>query len=245
MRKFLTIALAALFAGNAMALDNVPESGLTWVGFAGMTVSNLNGMMPTTNPKVGVTFGVKADYMLPNAYGIYINAGLDWVQKGSRVTNSETVGGVACDVTRKFQSHYLELPIHVGYRYNFSEKFGIYGEVGPYFAFGVTGKYKWKPEEDMVDDRSEMVFGKHYGLITTADPGLDNIRAIQRFDCGFGFRVGAEFKNMYSLNVGYDWGFTDMYTDKYRKAYKANSGTNWTLSKLKNHHLSITFGYRF
>lgn len=245
MRKFLTIALAALFAGNAMAMDNVPESGMTWVGYAGMTVSNLKNMAPSMNAKVGVTFGVKMDYMLPNAYGTYINAGLGWVQKGARVTNPEMVGTAACDVTRKFQSHYLELPIHVGYRYNFSEKFGIYGEVGPYFALGVTGKYKFKPEEDMVDDWSEMVFGKHYGLITTGIPGLDDIRAIQRFDCGFGFRVGAEFKNMYSLNFSYDWGFTDMYTDKYRKAYKSAVLTTYGLPKLKNRNMAITFGYRF
>ena len=250
MKKFLTIALAALFAGNAMAMDNVPESGMTWVGFGGFTVSNLKG--ETLNPKVGVTFGLKMDYMLPNAYGTYFNVGLDWTQKGARWTGPiKFSDGKTEDITEKFQSHYIELPIHVGYRYNFSQKFGIYAEVGPYFAFGVTGKYKWKPESDLRPDESEMVFGKNVQrFFPTAYPSgfKHKENAIQRFDCGFGFRVGAEFKNMYSLNVGYDWGFTDMYTDKFRTAWalaKTQGLVNQQLPKLKNHNLAITFGYRF
>lgn len=204
-----------------------------------MTVSNLkNGGM---NAKVGVTFGVKAEFMLPNAYGTYINAGLDWVQKGARLTeNVPTIG----DVTVKWQSHYLELPIHVGYRYNISESWGVYADLGPYFAFGVTGKYKWKPEDDLIPDQSEMLFGKHSGQLYGGNAALDNIRAVQRFDCGFGFRIGGEYNNQYSLNFSYDWGFTDMYTDKFRTAYKTAIG-GYGLPKLKNHNMALTFGYRF
>lgn len=233
MKKFLTLALAALFAGNAMAMDNVPESGLTWVGFAGMTVSNVKSS--GLDPKVGVTFGVELDYMLPNAYGTYISTGLGWVQKGARDTflDSNPLTPSGTEVTKKLQLHYIQLPIHVGYRYNFSNKLGIYGEFGPYFAFGITGKGKYKYED--YDDTDYMFFGKHYEF--------GNQKAIQRFDCGFGFRVGAEFKNMYSLNISYDWGLTDMYTDDYRKNFKAATG--YALDKMKNRNLAVTFGYRF
>ncbi len=258
MKKFLSIALAVLFAGNAMALDNVPKSGMTWIGFGGMTVSNLKG--ENMNPKVGVTFGAKMEYMLPNAYGTYISAGLDWTHKGARVTQAEnrmTTTGlpVISNVTRKIQAHYLEIPIHVGYRYNYSKKFGIYGEFGPYFAFGVTGKYQDKPENDMVVDQSKAFFGKHAGLLLPSyQPShIDKVRAIQRFDCGFGFRVGAEYNNTYSLTIGYDWGFTDMYTDDFRtiwaNAHPITMGGTIVgyeqLEKKKNHNLMVTFGYRF
>jgi hypothetical protein len=118
----------------------------------------------------------------------------------------------------------------------------------------VTGKYKYKPESDLRPDQSEMTFGKNVerflptyypsGLPDSDPLGLEKKEnAIQRFDCGFGFRVGAEFKNMYSLNVGYDWGFTDMYTDKFRTSWaKLYPGQ---LAKMKNHSLNITVGYRF
>jgi len=232
MKKFLMAAVAMLFAGSAMALDNVPQSGPSWVAFGGFTVSNLNGA--DMNAKVGANLGVKMDYYLPNAKGTYISAGIDWVQKGARETVYD--GSLTMDdVTYKIQSHYFELPIHVGFRYNVLEKLGFYGEVGPYFAFGFTGKEKTLYENDLYDDTHNMLFGKHFGG--------GNIRGIQRFDCGFGFRIGAEYNNQYSLNIGYDWGFTDMYTDKYRKAY--STATGFKLDKLKNHNLSVTFGYRF
>ena len=79
-----------------------------------------------------------------------------------------------------------------------------------------------------------MFFGKNFEF--------DGIKGVQRFDCGFGFRVGAEYNNQYSLNFGWDWGFTDMFTDKYRTAYAL---TGWSLPKMKNHNMSLTFGYRF
>lgn len=253
MKKYFILALATLFAGSAMALENVPRSGMTWIGFGGMTVSNLKG--ETLNSKVGVTFGAKMEYMLPNAYGTYISAGIDWTHKGARWTGPVTFSdGSIENLTQKFQSHYLELPIHFGYRYNFSKKFGIYGEVGPYFAFGVTGKFKYKPDSDLRPDESEMVFGKNVERFfpTYARTGMNNKNnAIQRFDCGLGFRVGAEFKDTYSINVGYDWGFTDMYTDKFRTAYQQSTivpgtlPTGIKLPKLKNHNLAITIGYRF
>jgi len=228
MKKFLTIALATLFAGNAMALDNVPESGFSWVGFAGMTVSNLKGF--DLDPKMGVTFGAKMEYMLPSAYGTYLSAGIDWVHKGARDTRTITniLTGNPVDQTFKVQAHYLEIPIHVGYRYNITDELGVYGEFGPYFAVGVTGKGKYKYED--LPDEHFMWFGKKYMW--------GNQKGIQRFDCGIGFRVGAEYKNMYSLTFGYDWGITDIYVDDYRTA---NPG----LPKLKNRNMSLTFGYRF
>jgi len=235
MKKFLTIALAVLFTGNAMALDNVPESGISWVGFAGMTVSNLKSA--NLDPKMGVTFGIKLDYMLPSAYGTYLTAGVDWVHRGARDTYptmyNDNGTPVPTDVTFKVQSHYLEIPVRVGYRYNFSDILGIFGEVGPYFAIGVTGKGKMK-YEDYPDD-SYMWFGKHYAF--------GNIKGIQRFDCGMGFRVGAEYKEMYSLTIGYDWGITDMYTDDYRTTYKATTGL--ALAKMKNRSFVATVGFRF
>ncbi|MBQ7571902.1 MAG: PorT family protein [Bacteroidaceae bacterium] len=235
MKKILTMALALIVAGNAMALDNVPESGFSWVGFAGMTVSNLKG--GNLDPKMGVTFGVKMDYMLPSAYGTYLTAGVDWIHKGARDTYptvfNDNGNAVNTDVTYKVQAHYLEIPIRVGYRYNISEKLGVFAEVGPYFAIGVTGKGKLK-YEDYPDD-SFMWFGKKFAW--------GNMKGIQRFDCGMGLRVGAEYKNMYSLNLGYDWGITDMYTDDYRTAFKAANGVS--LSKMKNRSFVATIGFRF
>lgn len=242
MKKLFSIAMAILFAGSAVALDNVPKPGTSVQAIVGFNVSNLEGL--PMNAKVGVNAGMKVEFMLPNAYGTFINAGLDWTQKGARLTAMGFgENGSIGDVTSKIHAHYLELPVHVGYRYNVNSKLGVYGEVGPYFAIGVTGKYKHKYEDDEIDNESVMVFGKKaYGFFGL-DGDYGKMKTLQRFDCGFGFRVGAEYNNQYSLNIGYDWGFTDIYTNDFRKASKESIG--YSLPKLKNHNLSITFGYRF
>ncbi len=238
MKKLFMLALVAIFAGNAMALENVPKTGLTWIGYVGMNASGLSNSV--LNGKAGLNVGFKGEYVLPNAYGTYINAGVNWSMKGGKKEffdpSASAIDGtsVATKYTVKYAPSYLEIPIHVGFRYNINTKFGVYGELGPYFAIGVTGKGKCKYDNDLVKDESFMFFGKNFDF--------DNMKGIQRFDCGFGFRVGAEYNNQYSLNLGYDWGFTDMFTDKYRTAYAIGGGS---LPKMKNHNLSITFGYRF
>lgn len=242
MKKFFTIAVALLLTTGAVALDNVPESGTSFQALVGFNVTNLKGFQTDMNAKAGLNIGAKLEIMLPNAYGTYINAGIDWTQKGARRTDLNTQQ--YAKMVKKVNSHYLELPIHVGYRYNISDVLGVYGEVGPYFAFGVTGKYKRINADDGVtDEGSEMLFGKHVGRVLPYD-AIENGRVFQRFDCGFGFRVGVEYDNKYSFNIGYDGGFTDMYTGDYRRQYEQRHDYS-PLPKLKNHNWTMTVGYRF
>lgn len=255
MKKFLSLAMAVLFAGSAVALDNVPKAGASFQANVGFNITNISGL--TMNPKVGANVGLKFEYMLPNAYGTYLNAGVNWTQKGARITTSEIIGfetpseanpdaeptPISGDVTNKLQSHYLEIPIHVGYRYNISKNLGVYGEVGPYFATGVTGKYKKIYDDDEIDTQHRMLFKKDAAELFVPQSGITGVRVFQRFDCGFGFRVGVEYNNQYSLNLGGDWGFTDMYTKDYRKAFKEKYKD--PIAEAKNFNFTVTFGYRF
>ncbi|MDE7167074.1 MAG: PorT family protein [Bacteroidaceae bacterium] len=251
MKRFLTIALAALFAGNMMALENVPKTGFTWQAFAGFNVTNMVNIGQVAgngsyDSKVGANFGVRTDYVLPNAYGIYMSTGVDWTQKGAKKTFANKDKNIV-------QAHYLEIPIHVGYRYNISKKVGVYGDVGPYFAVGVTGKDRYKPFDDKDPNTHTMTFGKKdYPEWNQETNSFVNhkIRAIQRFDCGIGFRVGAEYNNQYSINLGWDWGFTDAWLDDFRMNYANNEYNgkgieNARLGELKNHSFTLTLGYRF
>ena len=261
MKKLFILALATLFAGSAMALDYEPKSGFTFMVFGGFDASNLKGTDWTGagfDGKIGLNVGVKADYMLPNAKGTYLTASVDWIQKGAKrdyIENGATPGSFETGVN-KLQAHYLEVPIRVGYRYNFNDDWGVFGEVGPYFAIGVTGKNRIKYDNDALDSKYEMYFGKKYANVFANFPvpaALENVRAMQRFDCGLGFRIGGEYHKQYSLTFGYDWGFTDVYTNGYRKAYAqyidglpvVPPGTITRLSERKNHNLTFTFGFRF
>lgn len=239
MKKIIYFILAlALGAGNARALEYEPASGMTYMGFFGMNVSKLQNHFSFDGAKVGATVGVKVDYVLPRAHGTYLTAGLDWTMKGGKTSfyydNSSLENG-----TLKYDLHYLEIPVRVGFRYNMSENLGFYGEVGPYFAIGVGGKHKCRIDADGTDAR----------LIEEQEtyPAFKNYdypkEGFQRWDAGVSFRIGAEYEQHYNLMIGCDWGLADLYRGSYRDAAHDNGAP--ALPKVKNFNFSITVGYRF
>ena len=243
MRKILMIALGVLFAGNAMALENEPVQGFTGMAFLGMNASQIHNT--NYDGKVGGVMGFRLDYVLPKAHGTYITAGVDWTMKGGKFDTFRAWENEDFDATVKTNLHYMEIPIRVGFRYNFSKEIGVYGELGPYFAVGVGGKHKLHVDADgavwdeIEDAGTWKAFKKSTALYH---------ENYQRWDAGFGFRVGAEYNQHYNLMLGCDWGFTDMYRDEYRDAMYEGYRKGLVaapLAKAKNFNFTIAFGYRF
>lgn len=238
MKKFFSLLIVlTMCCGNVMALDNEPEEGISFMGLFGMNVSKLQNH--EYNAKVGATMGIRADYMLPNAHGTYLTAGVDWTMKGGKLSYSEMVGTTNVDATAKYALHYFEVPIRVGFRYNASDELGLYGEVGPYFAVGVGGKHKVKLDMDgdaanQIEDAGTYKAFRNYGYPD---------KTFQRWDAGIGFRVGAEYNEHYNLMLGCDWGLADIYRNSLRDDFYDNTGTS--LPKVHNFNFSITLGYRF
>ena len=161
MKKLLTLALAAIMcAGSAKALDYVPEPGFTFQGFFGMNISNFRYTDSSadclTDPKAGFNIGVRGEYMLPSCYGVFVNLGVGYTMKGAKL--DDVVGLEGRDVTVKYRPYYIEIPLHVGYRYNVLENLGVYADFGPYFAIGVNGKEKYDFDSDAVKDYSHKFF---------------------------------------------------------------------------------------
>lgn len=237
MKKLLTLALAAIMcAGSAKALDYVPEPGFTFQGFFGMNISNFRYTDSSadclTDPKAGFNIGVRGEYMLPSCYGVFVNLGVGYTMKGAKL-NDVIVGDESRDVTVKYRPYYIEIPLHVGYRYNVLENLGVYADFGPYFAIGVNGKVKYDFDSDAVKDKSYKFFRNN----------KNELGNIQRYDFGLGFRVGVEYANHHSLTFSFDWGLTDMYRDNYRRKQFESFG--YELPELKNFNAGITYGYRF
>ena len=239
MKKFFTMVVAlAAFASSAMALDNEPKDGMSYQAFLGFTASKIRGL-DGYDGKVGGTAGFKVEYVLPKAHGTYINAGVDWTQKGAKTdVTAFAVGAGASDGTQKYNLHYIEIPIHVGFHYNFSQEIGVFGEVGPYFGMGIGGKNKLSLDESgsaysaAEDAATYKAFKK-----STLRPNF------QRWDAGVGFRVGGEYNQHYILALGMDWGLTNMWRDKYADAMADNYGIK--LKDVKNYTFYMTLGYRF
>ena len=247
MKKILLITLAMVMcAGNAMAFDNEPEEGLTWVGLFGVNVSKLQNT--DYKAKGGVMMGIRGDYMLPGAHGTYVTAGLDWTMKGGKQSEDIYVEGTgtALKGTAKCPLHYFEVPIRFGFRYNILDILGLYGEVGPYFAVGVGGKHKMSIEGDgeIINEAEDQLTYKAFKKTSN----IAKVNNFQRWDAGIGFRIGAEYNNHYNLMLGCDWGLADMYRDKFRDTYYdyyKELGFDESLPKVHNFNFSITLGYRF
>ena len=87
MKKFFYLVIAlALSSVHAMAFENEPEDGLSWMGIFGMNISKLQNS--DYSAKAGATLGIRADYMLPKAHGTYLTAGIDWSMKGGKASDN-------------------------------------------------------------------------------------------------------------------------------------------------------------
>ena len=237
MKKIFALALAAIMcASSAKALEYIPESGFTVQGLFGMNISNFRhpdaAFDGLTDPKAGFNLGVRGEYMLPSCYGVFVNLGVNYTMKGAKMDVAASLpDDYSCTV--KYRPCYIEIPLHVGYRFNVLDNLGIFADFGPYFAIGVNGKEKFEFDGDAVEDYSKKFFRNSKMILGE----------IQRYDFGLGFRVGAEYANHHSLNFSFDWGLTDMYRDSYRREFFKENG--FELGKLKNFNAGITYGYRF
>ena len=80
--------------------------------------------------KIGFHAGVKAEVGLPQiSEGVYLDMGALLTLKGAKID-----GGSAASI--KFNPYYLEIPVHIGYKYAVNENFAIFGNAGPYLAIG-------------------------------------------------------------------------------------------------------------
>lgn len=224
MKKLLFI-LAASAAIGASA-----QSNIQWEGVAGLNVSNLGGL----GSKPGFHVGAKAEMGIPSiADGVYANAGALLSLEGCK----QDMGELGKSKTK---ANFLDIPIHLGYKYAINDKVSVFGEVGPYFAIGLFGK----SEEVFIEG-----LGQDMEQTTTKVNTFDTMK---RFDVGAGLKFGIEFNRKYSLAIGYDWGFINLY-DKKANADTGDFGESgfdedYTLDltpSIKSKNLSVSIGYKF
>ena len=152
----LICAALISWVGSAKAIDYVPESGFTNEAHVGMSISSFRGEI--CDPKIGMTFGWRGEYMLPGAMGTYVNFGLDMTQKGANDVNIPRY-----PESEKINAFYLSLPLHVGYRYNILEDLGVYADFGPYFAAGFASNNGWFGNEEVDARRFDIGLGCRVG----------------------------------------------------------------------------------
>lgn len=209
MKKVLLFfALVAMSVVSINAQDN-----LKWGVMAGMNVSKYT--ITGFDSRIGFHAGVKAELGLSQeASGAYMDFAALLTLKGAKID----AGSLA---SFKMNPYYLEVPVHIGYKYAVNDDFALFGSVGPYIAVGLFGKAKAKVDGNIADlgelgtnSASEDIFG---------DDGF------KRFDFGLGLKAGVEFSKKYQVAISYDFGLVEVAKDL----------------GMKNRNLMLSLGYMF
>jgi hypothetical protein len=208
MKKLFLSAVVLLTTG-ANVLAQAPQFGVKVGGnLSTITMSeDIDGIKSIPGFQIGVTL----DYEL--AENVYLLSGLELAQKGAKVEEKE--GGYKLTATAK--PLYLQIPIHIGYKFDMgSAKF--VPQVGPYLAYGLSGKATLTASENNVDVSTDTDYF-----------GEDN--EVKRLDFGLTVGAGLEIGKI-GVNLGYSLGLMNI----------SDSGDD---SSAKNGSLFLTVGYKF
>lgn len=190
--KVKVLFMAALLALGVTTASAQSEGEFRIGVTAGMNVSNISDQ--NTDCRIGFNVGVRGEYNFTNNF--YGNIGLLFSQKGTRTDSEGSLLGFSAKGTVTQNPGYLEIPVQLGYRFNMGNGVSIFGETGPYFAFGVCGKNKIDAETSLTSNSYDYDF---FG---------DN--AAKTFDCGWGLRAGVEVSS-FQISLGYEHGITKLY----------------------------------
>ena len=175
------LSLAVLFLGLVFSAHAELEEGTFKFGVrAGGGFATLTGDAAVGNTSIfNFHVGAVGDYAFSESF--YLEPGLYFTKKG---TSYDYDLGFLGSESIDMELYYLELPVLASYRFNFTDKFGLNLQAGPYAAFGLFGE-----SGEGVDSFDEGVFKK--------------------FDAGLRLATGAQF-SAFSVSLGYDLGLMNI-----------------------------------
>lgn len=168
MKKLILMAVMAVFTLTASAQV---EKGMRYGLFFSGSMSKYS-KLPDAGNKFCYVGGAILEYnFTPN---VYLGSGLQFGTRGTKLAGASMT------------SLNLIIPVNIGGRVNLSDKFALFGEVGPYVSFALK-----KAEAQMLG----------HGTIEG-----------ERFDWGLNGKVGVEFCQI-QLFAGYELGLKEIWPD--------------------------------
>jgi hypothetical protein len=138
----------------------------------------------TGDTRTSFNAGVSVD--IPLLQSIYLQSGLYYTSKGTKYKDD--------DWKETSSANYLEIPVLASYRYDFGDAAQLQFNVGPYFAYGIGGKYK---EEEGDEEYSSDFFDED----------------TKKFDMGLQVGGGVTISKHYYIGAAFEWGFTNLWKD--------------------------------
>ncbi len=163
-----------------------------------LVVVAITAMTATAQVEKGFRMGVRVNAGLSNVAGegdkVGFGYGLGWIAEYNFNSNLYLQSGLGLeDIAHKedlidgtLNGYFLQLPIHVGYRFGLGDSYSLFVQAGPTLAYGLFGSdIEW------------------YGGGKT-----NYFDVLKRFDLGIGGRVGMEFSK-FQVSIGANYGVLD------------------------------------
>lgn len=248
MKKFLFTAVFAMlvFVASAQSGGKSPvffssekaDRGVTFGIRAGFNFANASveagHMVYETSSRTAFHVGIVAD--IPIVKSLYVQPGFYLQSKGAKYEYiySGDYAGSGYELTGS--PLYLQIPILLSYRCDFSDAVQLQVNFGPYFAYGVGGKLKLERwDEDGSDTYSYNFFGDD---LFVSDYDKKAPFKFNRFDCGLQIGAGFTFAKHYYVGFSYEFGLTNGI--EISREYRS-----YTDMSLKNSNWMLGIGYNF
>ncbi|MFC4676477.1 porin family protein [Dysgonomonas termitidis] len=239
MKQKIKITLAAIFLIGGLSVS-AQEKKFFFGAKAGFVFSDLSEYSYKTRMKHSFTGGLTFDYFLNR--DLYISSAIEFANKGAKfdLLNKNEEEGTSLDIKNStIAAFYIQVPVHLGYKFDLSEKTRLMVQAGPYIAYGVGGPTELgdevilkTPGETITMNLNEyMRHLPYYNLINDwrRDKETFSDTHFREFDWGIGIGMGVEYEHV-NISFRYDFGL-------YNISQEAG--------KVKNRNASVTLGYKF
>lgn len=226
MKKTLSFIMFIILLGYSGASYAQDDNFFTFGIKAGANLSSFRGFKHNgyaTGDKAQVRFmaGITTDFSLSRQWAIL--SGLEYVKKS---TNLDMKIPEIDAMAPYYNTCYLQMPIHFGYKLKTAEDSNVIFHLGPYFAYGTSGDVEWVNR----DTQMPSIFY------------LFKEDAFSRFDYGMGIGINVDTKN-FAINIGYDQGLKNIAKSDFSfpdKEYLDATGIS-----VHTWSLYLTIGYKY
>lgn len=179
-----------------------------------------SGVSISPDSKVGFLAGVVIE--IPLATSFSFRPEINFIQKGYKVSYTESFSGITYSEEEEATMNYVEVPLNFAYNIPAGANQVFLG-VGPTFGLGLSGKFKSKTSttgEPSIEDESDINFG--------SDEAKDDFKPL---DMGINILGGFKMSNGLFFKAAYNLGLSNLSHD--------------SDASYKNKGFSFSIGYMF
>ena len=180
MKKILVAIMAVLFAAPSFAQYSsggfsLSESTVYYGLRLGINFAGIGGDYVDMGTKTGMNLGGVVGLRVSDTAPVFLESGLYYTERGAKEDKA------------KIGLTYFEFPSLIKYGIQATDDIALLPYVGPYFSYGIAGKYKYK----------------------ALDIDQSSYKSFNHWDMGFKVGCGAEYNRLYA-EIGYQFGVANI-----------------------------------